>query len=126
MREWTLQLTIPNHEDGGVFPADIIVEEDDEGRKDWECEARLYVPNHKLSQMESENEKLRNLVWVVYEYYANVTISPCDICDSTGCQYVGEAESGCRHHDRFDAAAAANEEILRRMSELGIDTKELI
>ena len=62
MSEWTLRLTIPNHEDGGVFPADIIVEEDDEGRKDWECETRRYVPDHTLRQMESENAKLRALV----------------------------------------------------------------
>ena len=45
MDEWTLQLVIPNHEDGGAFPADIIVDEDDEGRDDMECETRRYVPD---------------------------------------------------------------------------------
>ena len=61
MDGWTLRLTIPNHEDGGTFPADIVVEEDDEGRKDWECESRLYVPNGKLIQMRVENIKLKEL-----------------------------------------------------------------
>lgn len=73
--------------------------------------------------MRAKNAKLRDLVSVVYGYYASGTISPCDICDSIGCQYVGEAESGCRYHDRFDRAEAADDEIHRRMRELGIEVE---
>lgn len=45
MDGWTLRLVIPNHEDGGAFPAEIIVDEDDYGRDDMECETRRYVPD---------------------------------------------------------------------------------
>lgn len=68
-----------------------------------------------------ENVKLRELVSVVYGYYASGTISPCDLCDAIGCQYVGEAESGCRYRDHFDSAEAADDEIQRRMRDLGIE-----
>ena len=45
MAEWTLRLVIPREEDGGAFPVDIILDEDDEGRDDMECETRRYVPD---------------------------------------------------------------------------------
>ena len=52
MDGWTLRLVIPNHEDGGAFPADIVVDEDDEGRDDMECETRRYVPERETCHME--------------------------------------------------------------------------
>ena len=47
MDGWTLRLVIPHHEDGGAFPTDIIVDEDDEGRDDMECNTRRYVPDRE-------------------------------------------------------------------------------
>ena len=47
MTEWTLRLVIPREEDGGVFPVDIILDEDDEGRDDIECDTRRYVPDRE-------------------------------------------------------------------------------
>lgn len=86
------------------------------------CDYEIYSDMRDIvDEMEAENAKLRELVSVVYGYYASGTINPCDFCDAIGCQYIGEAESGCRYRDHCDSAEAADDEILKRMRELGIE-----
>lgn len=89
----------------------------------YASDALIDAQEREIKKLKAENDKLRELMCVVYGYYASGTISPCDICDSIGCQYVGEAESGCRYHDCFDRAEAAEDEIRRQMRDIGIEVE---
>jgi len=85
MDGWTLRLVIPNHEDGGAFPADIIVDEDDYGRDDMECETRRYVPDCETCHLtlKDDHEAYGEAFYIWWE---------CDECGVTIPKTVGMPE----------------------------------